>query len=55
MEKVGSWNRIEAIAVDGHVQLLVNGKSHELTRSLGKGSISIVPSGPVELANLYVR
>jgi Domain of Unknown Function (DUF1080) len=55
MEKVGSWNRIEAVAVDGHVQLLVNGKSHELTRSLGKGAIAIVPTGPVELANVYVR
>ena len=55
MEKVGSWNRLEAVAVDGHVQLLVNGKSHELTRSLGKGAIAIVPTGPVELANVYVR
>ena len=55
MEKVGSWNRIEAVAVEGHVQLLVNGKAHELTRSLGKGAIAIAPTGPVELANVYVR
>jgi hypothetical protein len=55
LEKVGSWNRIEALAKGGQVQLIVNGKSHELTRSLGKGSISIVPSGPIELANIFVR
>ncbi|MDX1929627.1 MAG: DUF1080 domain-containing protein [Pirellulaceae bacterium] len=55
LEKVGSWNRIEAIAKSGQVQFIINGKSHELTRSLGKGSISIVPTGPIELANIFVR
>jgi len=55
MEKVGAWNRIEAIAADGHVQLILNGEAHELSRSLGKGSISLAPTGPVELANIFVR
>jgi hypothetical protein len=55
LEKVGSWNRIEAMAMGGQVQLIVNGKSHELTRSFGKGSIFIAPTGPIELANIFVR
>jgi Domain of Unknown Function (DUF1080) len=55
LEKVGSWNRIEAIAAEGRVQLMLNGKTHTLTRSLGKGSISILPAGPIELANFFVR
>ena len=55
MEKVGTWNRIEAIAVDGRVQLSLNGKSQELSRPLSKGAISLAPTGPVELANIFVR
>lgn len=55
MEKVGSWNRLEAIAVDGHTQLILNGKTHELSRSLGKSTISLIPTGAIELANLFVR
>ncbi len=55
MEKIGAWNRVEAMAVDGRVQLLLNGKSHELSRPLGKGTISVTSSGPIELANIFVR
>ena len=55
MEKVGMWNRIEAVAAEGHVQLSVNGKTHELSRAFGKGLVSLAPTGPVELANIFVR
>ncbi len=55
MEKLGSWNRIEAVATDGQVQLNLNGKPYKVSRPLGKGLITIVPSGPLELANIFVR
>ena len=55
MEKVGSWNRIEVVVAQGHVQVTLNGKTHDLSGTLGRGPISIEPSGPVEVANIYVR
>ncbi len=55
IEKVGSWNRIETTVVNGRFQLNLNGKSHELSRALGTGPISIESSGPIEVANIFVR
>jgi len=55
MEKVGSWNRLEVALVDGQVKLTLNGKPQAVSCSLGKGVISLQPSGSLELANIYVR
>ncbi len=55
MEKVGSWNRIEVVAAQGHVQVTLNGKPHDLSGTLGNGPILIDPIGPIEVANIYVR
>ena len=55
MGKVGSWNRIEVVTDQGRVHLTLNGKRHELSGTLGSGPISIEPTGPVEVANIYVR
>jgi hypothetical protein len=55
MEKVGSWNRLEATTVDGQARFTLNGKPLEISRALGKGTISIEPIGPTEVANIYVR
>lgn len=55
MEKIGSWNRLEAATLDGHTRFTLNGKQLEISRVLGKGTISIEPNGPAEFANIYVR
>jgi len=59
LEKTGSWNRLEGRLTAGQLFLEINGKPLEnagdLTGLTEKGPISLLPTGPVEWANLYVR
>ncbi len=55
LEKVGAWNRLEVVVADGQTKLTLNGQPQSVSCSLGKGTISIQPNGPIELANIYVR
>lgn len=55
LERRGAWNRIEGAFADGELKLTVNGKPHTLKRSAAKGTLAIEPSGPLELANLFVK
>ncbi len=55
LEKVGAWNRLEVALADRNVKLTLNGKPQTVKYSLGKGVITLRPSGSIELANIYVR
>lgn len=55
LEKLGRWNRIEAINQGGTKKLLVNGQSIDVTDSADEtaGKLTLQPTGPVDFANLY--
>jgi hypothetical protein len=59
LEKAGSWNRVEGRLAGGQLFLEINGKPLEnagdLTGLAEKGPITLLPAGPVDWANLYVR
>ncbi len=56
LEKVGRWNRIEAVDRDGKQWLEINGNRLEIETSSfhSAGSLTLKPTGPVDFANLYV-
>jgi hypothetical protein len=55
----GGWNRFEGTLVGNILNLTVNGQSVVTDRKLDdvskKGALRIVPDGPVDFANVYVR
>jgi hypothetical protein len=55
LEARGAWNRIEGIVEGDAIQILVNGTAIVVDQKLAKGTIGFRPSGPVELANIFVR
>jgi hypothetical protein len=58
-EKIGRWNRIEGRmdTVTLGMGIKVNGKESQLVYQLGLpiGPIQLIPDGPVDWANPYVR
>lgn len=55
LSPTGSWNRIEAVVADGQWSWTLNGVSMTLDMAAGRGPIALEASGPIELANMYVR
>jgi len=59
LEQTGRWNRFEGTLQGSRLSLTVNGREAFQNRAVEKlaerGAISISPSGPIELANIYVR
>lgn len=55
LEAVGQWNRVEGIPTGDSVQLIINGKAIQVDQTLGGGMLRFRPSGPLELANIFVR
>ncbi|MBX3440677.1 MAG: DUF1080 domain-containing protein, partial [Planctomycetaceae bacterium] len=55
----GKWNRIEGTLKGDKLTLTVNGElvflDRRRTGSDGQGPLTIIPDGPLEVANLYVR
>ncbi len=54
LAKPGEWNRIEADTRDG-IQLKINGQAIHVDQRLTQGKLTLLPSGPLELANIYIR
>lgn len=55
-EKTGRWNRLEWIVQGEKMSLMVNGKSAwKGLKYSGSGPVRLIPDGPVEWANPYVR
>jgi hypothetical protein len=59
LEEAGRWNRIEGSLIGTRLSLEVNGKPLEnagdLSGLVAAGPISLLPAGPVDWANLFVR
>lgn len=59
LRKSGLWNRLEGTVHGDKVGITVNGKLLELEQVSGRlpksGPIRLVPDGPIDFANLYVR
>lgn len=55
LQKTGAWNRLEGSIQDGQLVLTINGQRNESKHDAKSGSLALEASGPVELANLYVR
>lgn len=59
LEKTGSWNRLEGQLVKGQISLKINGQpvtaAGDLTGLATSGPVSLIPDGPVEWANLFIR
>ena len=55
LQKSGAWNRLEGSFADGHLVLKLNEKPYEVKYSGKPTALAIRSSGPIELANLYVR
>ena len=59
LDQTGRWNRFEGTLQGSRLSLTVNGREAFQNRAVEKlaerGAISISPSGPIELANIYVR
>ncbi len=55
LDAAGQWNRVEGIPTGTSVQLLVNGQAIQVDQTLGGGTLRFRPSGPLELANIFVR
>ena len=59
LAKTGRWNRFEGTLAGGRLTLRLNGRELFADRPVSgvpaKGPIRIVPGGPIDLANLYVR
>ena len=59
LEKSGSWNRLEGQLLRGQLSLKINGQpvtaAGDPTGLATSGPISLIPDGPVEWANLFIR
>ncbi|QDS87180.1 hypothetical protein EC9_13570 [Rosistilla ulvae] len=59
LDKVGKWNRIEGEVRGDKVSLTINGTEIEPFAATGsadaKGPLTLVPDGPVDFTNLFVR
>ena len=59
LEKAGSWNRFEGSLRGNLLTLTVNGheafKEQATEKPADRGALAISPTGPTELANIYVR
>ena len=56
LEKVGRWNRIEGTVEGETVKISVNGKpGGSVSGAAKEGSIGLIPDGPAQWANPYVR
>ena len=55
LEKIGAWNRLEGTIEDEQLSLSLNGKTGALEHDTEPGPLAIRASGPLELANIYVR
>tara|TARA_R110000850_G_scaffold17996_4_gene54599 strand:+ start:2728 stop:3843 length:1116 start_codon:yes stop_codon:yes gene_type:complete len=56
LEKIGRWNRIEGFLRSGELALEINGEeAGTMTGFSGKGPIGLIPDGPTDWANPYVR
>jgi hypothetical protein len=59
LEPAGRWNRIEGVVAERAMSLSINGRAvvdaAELDPDRPAGPLRLVPDGPLELANLYVR
>lgn len=59
LDKLGKWNRIEGEVRGGMISMTVNGHEIEPFAAAGaadaKGPLTLVPDGPVDFTNIYVR
>jgi Domain of Unknown Function (DUF1080) len=55
LQKTGSWNRIEISQEPGKLVVKINDQPTAVDGALGSGKLGIECSGPIELANVYVR
>lgn len=53
--KPGAWHRIEGTVKGGKLSLQVNGESVAQDRSVPESSLQLLPEGPADFANVYVR
>lgn len=59
LQKSGAWNRVEGALANGELTLTVNGTkfsiNRESKRKSNSGTLAVESSGPLSLANLFVR
>lgn len=59
LKKPGNWNRIEGTLVGDRLTVSLNGseliKDRQVQRSPAGGPLRLLPTGPVDFANIYVR
>lgn len=53
--KPGSWYRIEGTVQAGKLSLLVNGESVAQDKAVTEAPLQLLPDGPADFANIYLR
>jgi hypothetical protein len=55
LQKRGAWNRAEFTLDSGHRHMTLNGTLFRIDANVTSGDIVLAPTGPIEVANIYVR
>jgi hypothetical protein len=58
LKSLGQWNRLHFVWNDRTISVVINGKSTCVAKNVdlpAQGSLALVPDGPMDFANLFVR